>query len=72
MIDLYCERQGPALWAEPVNALTNFAFLAAGWATWRLMRRRAVRLASVGILPALMLAVAVGSGLFHTLATPEH
>lgn len=25
-IDHYCERTGPGLWAEPVNALTNLAF----------------------------------------------
>jgi len=70
MIDLYCERLAPGLGAEPINALTNLAFLVSAWATWRLMRRRAERPASVGILPALMVAVAVGSGLFHTLATP--
>ena len=28
-IDIYCERVGPGLWAEPVNALTNLSFLAA-------------------------------------------
>ncbi len=27
-IDAYCERLGPGVWAEPVNALTNLAFLA--------------------------------------------
>jgi hypothetical protein len=25
-IDAYCERLGPGLWAEPLNALTNLAF----------------------------------------------
>lgn len=25
-IDIYCERLGPGLWAEPLNALTNAAF----------------------------------------------
>ncbi|TPK89584.1 hypothetical protein FJ567_30205 [Mesorhizobium sp. B2-4-16] len=29
-VDLYCERTGPGLWAEPANALTNPAFIAAG------------------------------------------
>ena len=43
MIDLYCERQAPGLGAEPINALTNLAFLVSAWATWRLMRRRAER-----------------------------
>ncbi|TGT81791.1 hypothetical protein EN804_32725 [Mesorhizobium sp. M8A.F.Ca.ET.161.01.1.1] len=29
-VDLYCERTGRELWSEPVNALTNLAFIAAG------------------------------------------
>lgn len=29
-VDLYCERTEPELWAEPANALTNLAFVAAG------------------------------------------
>ena len=29
-IDLYCERVGPGTWDEPLNAVTNLAFLAAG------------------------------------------
>lgn len=29
-IDIYCERVSAAFWAEPVNALTNLAFIAAG------------------------------------------
>ncbi len=70
-LDLYCERLGPGLWAEPVNALTNAAFLLAGvwilrWAGWRgLPRDRGVLL-----LGGLTLAIGVGSALFHTLATP--
>jgi dipeptide/tripeptide permease len=64
-IDAYCERLGPEFWAEPVNALTNLAFLLAalvmGW-RWRrdpLARALALMLAAIG----------VGSFLFHTLAT---
>jgi hypothetical protein len=29
-VDLYCERTGADFWSEPVNALTNLAFVAAG------------------------------------------
>ena len=28
--DLYCERTGVEFWSEPVNALTNLAFVVAG------------------------------------------
>ncbi|MGU3362101.1 ceramidase domain-containing protein [Methylobacterium sp. M6A4_1b] len=64
----YCERSDPGFWAEPVNALSNGAFLvAAGLAAWR------VRRAGTGDVPALLLSalvavVGLGSFLFHTLA----
>ena len=40
-IDLYCERTGPGLWAEPFNALTNLAFLAVAAILWRRAGRNA-------------------------------
>lgn len=70
MIDLYCERVGPGLWAEPINALTNLAFFVAAYFTWRLACRVRLLNAPVQWLIALILAIGVGSLLFHTLATP--
>lgn len=69
MVDLYCERLGPGLWAEPLNALTNLAFLAAAWACWSMVRHSPVRSGEVTLLVALMAVIGIGSGLFHTLAT---
>lgn len=64
----YCERAGaPAFWAEPLNALTNGGFLVAaalGFALW-LARRRPDWLALA--LIGLMVAIAIGSFLFHTI-----
>jgi hypothetical protein len=37
-VDIYCERTDPSFWAEPVNALTNIAFLLAAalaFCAWR-------------------------------------
>lgn len=34
-LDLYCERSNPGLWAEPLNALSNVAFLIAAALLWR-------------------------------------
>ena len=70
MIDLYCERRGPGLWAEPLNASTNLAFLAAAAAAWLLARRLGDRSAGVAVLIALATAVGLGSAAFHTFATP--
>ena len=35
VVDGYCERTGPGYWSEPLNALSNAAFLVAAWASWR-------------------------------------
>lgn len=67
-VDLYCERTGPGLWAEPANALTNLAFIAAGlWGIWEVRRRKAGTFAEV--LAWWVVAIGIGSTLFHTFAT---
>ncbi|MCP5143878.1 MAG: ceramidase domain-containing protein [Gammaproteobacteria bacterium] len=68
-IDLYCERLGPGFWAEPVNALANVSFFIAAWATWRLARQRNVLVPGVWLTVLLIVAIGIGSFLFHTLAT---
>lgn len=69
MIDIYCERTGPGLLAEPVNAITNLAFLLAAVGTWRLASRQGVLYADIQLLTGLMAAIGIGSVLFHTFAT---
>lgn len=63
-IDSYCERLGPHYWAEPINAVTNLAFILAAVAMWR--RSGADRLAQ--LLCAVLFAIGVGSYFFHTHA----
>lgn len=67
-IDIYCERVGPAFWAEPVNAITNAAFLLAAWYGWRLAKREGVADWAIAVLAGLTAAIGVGSFLFHTFA----
>ncbi len=64
----YCERLGsPAFWAEPLNAITNAGFLvAAGMAFW-LWRQRDPRDQAGLALILLMVAIGIGSFLFHTI-----
>ena len=65
-IDGYCERLGPAYWAEPVNAVTNLAFLvAAAVMAWRL---RGVQLPLANAMVVLLAVIGIGSYLFHTHA----
>ncbi|MES2684519.1 MAG: ceramidase domain-containing protein [Pseudomonadota bacterium] len=67
-VDIYCERLGPGLWAEPFNALSNLGFILAGlWLLRRAMQRGEP--GAVCVLPVLMVLIGLGSGAFHTFAT---
>ena len=68
-MDVYCERVGPGLLAEPLNAVSNASFLVAAWVTWTLAERTGTLSAGVRVLIALAASVGVGSILWHTLAT---
>ncbi len=63
-LDGYCERVGPEYWAEPLNALTNLAFLLAAL----IAARRAWGQTLPVLLAAMLAAIGVGSWLFHTHA----
>lgn len=65
-IDGYCERLSPDYWAEPINAVTNAAFLISALIMWRRVRHQDMPLAVV--LVALLAIIGVGSYLFHTHA----
>jgi hypothetical protein len=67
-IDSYCERLASGFWAEPLNAVTNAAFILAAFYSLALWRR-----AGGWDWPALWLIVVTfivgtGSFLFHTFA----
>lgn len=68
----YCERGAdPAFWAEPWNAVTNLAFVAAAMAAAVVLRRSFSHSArwTEAILVAVVFAIGFGSFLFHTFAT---
>jgi hypothetical protein len=68
-IDGYCERLGPGFWAEPVNAVTNLAFIVAAVVGWRLYARHGRDDLAILWLVVVVTAVGIGSFLFHTVAT---
>ena len=66
----YCERLDGSFWAEPANAVTNLAFLlAAVLAAVQLRRSLGRPPFDLSALTGLLAVIAVGSFLFHTLAT---
>ncbi|MEL6168052.1 MAG: ceramidase domain-containing protein [Pseudomonadota bacterium] len=62
--DGYCERIDPSYWAEPVNAVTNAAFVLAAFWLWPRVRGLPLARALVVVLGL----IGVGSYLFHTHA----
>lgn len=65
-VDAYCERTGPDYWSEPVNALTNLAFLVAAIIVWP--RLRGPDMAMGRALAMVLFVIGIGSWLFHTHA----
>ena len=65
-VDGYCERTGPEYWSEPVNAVTNAAFLIAAAVVWPRVRG----MPTGQVLAGILAAIGVGSYLFHTHANP--
>lgn len=63
-IDIYCERTTPEFWAEPLNAISNLAFLLAAFVLWR----AGLRSKADTMLVGLIFLIGIGSGLFHTFA----
>ncbi|MEO0380870.1 MAG: ceramidase domain-containing protein [Pseudomonadota bacterium] len=63
-IDGYCERLGPGYWAEPVNAVTNAAFVLVALWMWR----RSLGVPLGRALSVVLAVIGVGSYLFHTHA----
>ncbi len=63
-VDGYCERVGPGYWAEPLNALTNLAFVLAAAVMWPRVRGLPLGRAMCAVLAV----IGVGSWLFHTHA----
>jgi len=63
-VDGYCERTGPEYWSEPVNALTNLAFVLAAVVVWPRLRGRPTG----QVMAATLAVIGVGSWLFHTHA----
>lgn len=63
-IDIYCERLDVGIWAEPINAVTNFAFILAAIIMWI----RCKNLVEGRVLAFLLFLIGCGSFLFHTFA----
>lgn len=67
-LDQYCERLDASFWAEPLNAVTNAAFLVAAALALRIWLQRAPKDWSALALIGVVTATGLGSFLFHTYA----
>lgn len=70
-LDRYCERAGdPSFWGEPLNAISNGAFVLAGLVALILIWRRPAgsHRAMPVVLSLIVISIGIGSFLFHTTA----
>lgn len=65
----YCERTDHSFWSEPINAVTNIAFLIAACALYKEYKAQNMRDRPIFILTILIAVVGTGSFIFHTFAT---
>ena len=66
----YCERTGPGPWAEPLDAVSNLAFLVAAAVALRAWRRAGSRDGPLLLLVADVAAIGLGSLAFHVAPGP--
>ena len=67
-VDIYCERTDFTFFSEPLNLISNLAFIVAGWLILKNVGNSAQK-KDARILGVLCLVVGVGSALFHSYAT---
>lgn len=65
----YCERLSDVIWAEPINALSNGAFLVSAFAVHSLLKKHKLG-GYYAILPFQLGIVTLGSLLWHTVRNP--
>lgn len=70
-LDAYCERAGdPALWGEPLNALTNLCFIAAAiFAAKALHKTPNIFKVDLWLLVVFLFGIGIGSGAWHMVPT---
>ena len=67
-LDEYCERISPEFWAEPVNALSNISFVLGAIFAYRFAHQNSIKKLGVNWLTFMLVAVGIGSFLYHTNA----
>lgn len=68
-VNIYCERLDPSFWSEPLNAISNAAFIIAALFCLMKARQSGRTDALTMLLIMILFAIGVGSFLFHTVAS---
>ena len=69
-VGFYCGRFGPGFLGEPLNQLSNLAFIAGAAFAWSVWRRDASRSPWEGFLFLSAASIGIGSLVFHAEPTP--
>jgi len=67
----YCERLDSSFWAEPINAITNIAFLIAAFFAYRVWSKSDLEYPKAPLILTINLAIiGIGSFFWHTMPSP--
>ncbi|MDF1880174.1 ceramidase domain-containing protein [Sulfurimonas sp. MAG313] len=69
----YCERMDASFFAEPMNAFTNVFFIIAAYMSYKYLHKNTPNTkakTSIYILNFILIAIGLGSFLWHTIALP--
>ena len=69
IIDIYCERTSSDLLSEPLNLISNTAFIIAGIFVLIYAQKKHRLTITVGLQGLLIIIIGIGSALFHSFAT---
>ena len=70
-IGFYCGRFGPGVFGEPLNVLSNLAFISGSAFAWSVWRRDPSRSSWESLLFLFAACIGVGSIIFHAEPTPS-
>lgn len=65
----YCERVSDSLFSEPVNLITNLAFLISAFFVYRIIKANNLKNSIYNLFPWIILTIGLGSSLWHLYRT---
>ena len=67
---VYCERTSNSFFAEPINLVTNLAFLISAWFSYKMLKTEKLKQSIYYFLPWFIFLIGLGSSSYHSYRNP--